>query len=177
MDIPLWALALVYWLHMLATVVWIGGLAALSILVLPAAHKALDVSRYAAFLNELQRRLDPLGWFSLALLAGTGMVQMSANPNYQGLLAIDNQWAAAILVKHLVIVGMVGMAGYISWGLLPRLRRLALRLALAQKDASSADSALAEKMVALRRQEIILLRLNLVLGIVVLALTAVARSA
>lgn len=177
MDIPFWALVVVYWLHMLATVVWLGGLAALSIVALPAARKALDVSRYAAFLNELQHRLDPLGWFSLALLVGTGMVQMSANPNYQGFLAIDNQWARAILVKHLVIVGMVGMAGYITWGLLPRLRRLALRQALAQKDSNEVDAGLAENIAALQRQEMLLLRLNLLLGIVVLALTAVARSA
>lgn len=176
MDIPFWALAVVYWLHMLATVVWLGGLAALSLLVLPAAHKALDADRYAAFLNELQRRLDPLGWFSLALLVGTGMVQMSANPNYQGFLTIDNQWAAAILVKHLVIAGMVGMAGYITWGLLPRLRRLALRLALAQKDANGTNLGLEEKIAALQRQETFVLRVNLFLGIVVLALTAVARS-
>ena len=177
MDIPLWALALVYWLHMLATVIWLGGLAALSLLALPAARKALDAAGYAAFLRELQRRLDPLGWFSLAMLAGTGMVQMSANPNYQGFLAIDNRWAAAILVKHLVFVGMAGLAGYLSWGLLPRLRRLALRQALAHMGAGHEDAALAEQMAGLQRQETFLLRLNLVLGIVVLALTAIARSA
>ena len=175
MAVPVWGLTLVYWLHMLATVVWIGGLAALSLLVLPAAHKALSIQAYADFLNELQRRLDPLGWFSLLLLAGTGMVQMSANPNYQGFLAVDNRWAAAILIKHVLFLGMGGLAAAISWGLLPRLRRLALRQALAYKE-NKEDHALIEQVAGLQRQEVLLLRLNLVLGVLVLGLTALARA-
>ena len=37
MLVPGWALSVVYWLHMLATVIWIGGLAALTLLILPTA--------------------------------------------------------------------------------------------------------------------------------------------
>ena len=36
---PYWALSLAFWLHMLATVAWIGGLVAVAILVLPGAKK------------------------------------------------------------------------------------------------------------------------------------------
>jgi uncharacterized membrane protein len=93
MTIPDWALSLAYWLHMLATVVWIGALATLSLVVLPAARRSLEVKAYADLIGQIQRRLDPLGWFSLLLLAGTGLVQMSANPYYSGFLAIENRWA------------------------------------------------------------------------------------
>ena len=84
MSAPAWALSLAYWLHMLATIVWIGGLASMSILVIPAARRALDTRQYAMLLGALQARLEPLGWFSIILLVGTGMLQMSASPNYQG---------------------------------------------------------------------------------------------
>jgi len=168
MTTPVWALTLAYWLHMLATVVWIGGLAALSILVLPAARAALDLQAYSSLLEHLQKRLDPLGWFCLALLAGTGMLQMSANPNYHGFLAIDNRWAVAILVKHLVFIAMIGLSVYMTWWLLPGLRRAALRQARGQ-DAPGAGS--------MHRQEWLLMRLNLVLGVLILALTAIARAA
>jgi uncharacterized membrane protein len=39
---PFWALSLAYWLHMVATVAWIGGLVALVILVLPVARRIMD---------------------------------------------------------------------------------------------------------------------------------------
>lgn len=161
-----WALSLTYWLHMLATVVWIGGLAAMVLLVLPAARRSLDASAYANLLANTQRRLDPLGWVCLLLLAGTGLFQMSASPNYQGFLAIDNRWAVAILVKHLVFFAMIGVSAFITWGLLPRLQRAAMR------QAHGLEATEAEK---LQRQQTVLLRLNLALGALVLALTAVAR--
>jgi len=165
---PYWALSLIYWLHMLATVVWIGSLASLSLLVLPAARKLPPGEPYAAFLFALQRRLDPLGWICLLILVGTGLFQMSANPNYAGFLAIDNRWAAAILIKHLVFFGMTGVSAYLTWGLMPALGRAALRQAHGQA-TPEAES--------LRQREATLLRLNLGLGILVLALTALARAA
>lgn len=169
-NVPFWALTLAYWLHMLATVAWMGGLAAVALLALPAARKTLDAPAYLAFLGELQRRLDPLAWFCLALLAGTGMLQMSANPNYPGFLAIQGRWATAILLKHLLFLGMAGLSAYLSWGLLPRLRRLALLRARGGiVDEREADG--------LQRQETWLLRLNLFLGVLILALTAMARAA
>ncbi len=168
MTTPSWALSLIYWLHMLATVVWIGGLSTLAILVLPAARQTLDAKTYAGFLQKIRRQLDSLGWLCLIVLAGTGLFQMSANPNYQGFLAISNRWGLAILLKHLLFLGMAGVSAYLTWGLLPELQRLALRLSQGQ-DASDSQR--------LFRQEAMLVRANLVLGVLILALTAIARAA
>jgi uncharacterized membrane protein len=162
-----WALSLIYWLHMLATVVWIGGLASLSLLVVPAARRSLEASAYSRLLESLQRRLDPLSWLCLAVLVVTGLFQMSASPNYQGFLTVNNRWAAAILLKHLVFIGMTALSAYLTWGILPRLRRAALR------QARQPDGA---QLVDLQRQEARLLRFNLVLSVVILALTALARA-
>ena len=164
---PFWALSLTYWLHMLATVVWIGGLSALSLILLPAARGSLDAGAYSRLLEGVQRRLDPLGWLSLAILVGTGLFQMSASPNYQGFLAVNSRWAVAILLKHGVFAIMVLVSAYLTWGLLPRLRRAALRR-LKQPDESETG--------ALHHQEARLVRINLFLGILVLALTALARA-
>ena len=176
MTAPDWALTLAYWLHMLATVVWIGGLAALSLLILPAARKTLDHAEYAVLLGDLQRRLDPLGWFSLAILAATGLFQMSASPSYQGFLSIQNSWAAAILVKHLLFLMMGGISGYLTWVLTPRLRRVALLQARSREAESTDKERSLHETTALQRQEAFLLRVNLILGVLVLALTALARS-
>lgn len=163
---PYWALSLIYWLHMLATVVWIGGLAALSLIILPAAQGSLEAVAYSRLLDGVQRRLDPLGWLCLVVLVGTGLFQMSASPNYTGFLAVENRWALAILLKHISFAGLAAASAYLTWGILPRLRRLALR---------RTDQPGSGEIEALQRQETRLVRLNLLLGVVILALTALAR--
>ena len=167
---PAFWITVAYWLHMLATVVWIGGLAAVALLVLPAARKALDPAASAALFSQLQNRLQQVGWFSLALLAVTGMFQMSASPFYEGFLAIGSPWSMTILAKHLVIGLMVLASAYVTWGLLPALRRILLLRAAGRTVDESATASL-------QRRETWLLRLNLALSVIVLALTALARTA
>ena len=173
---PAWGLSIAYWLHMLATVLWIGSLSALALVVLPAAGRTLDPPAYARLLEQLQRRLDPLGWFCLLVLAGTGLFQMSASPNYAGFLAIQTTWAVAILVKHLVFFVMIGVSAWSTWGVLPALRREAMRAAgrsAAAVNATAANAAPADSQ--LQQRSLRLLRLNLALSVIVLALTALAR--
>jgi uncharacterized membrane protein len=162
-------LTITFWLHMVATVVWIGGLTSVSFLVLPAARKTLDSSAFSMLLAQIQRRLQQIGWFSLALLVLTGMFQMSASPAYEGFLAIGNQWSVAILTKHIVIGGMVLVSGYITWGLLPGLQRNAMRRAAGREVDAAQDTHL-------QRREAWMLWINLFLSIIVLLLTAWARS-
>jgi uncharacterized membrane protein len=167
MTTPNWALSIAYWFHMLATVTWIGGLAVLSLLVLPAARKTLDKQDYANLLEAVRRQLDPLGWFSMMILIGSGMLQLSASPHYEGFLSIHGLWATAILVKHILFGVMVSISGYVTWGIMPKMRRAAL-LQARGKDAGEMD--------AIQGRSLRLMRFNLILGIVVLLLTAVARS-
>ena len=168
MTPPAWALTFAYWLHMLATVTWIGGLAALSLFVLPAARRNLDAISYFNFLDGIQRRLDPLAWLSLSVLIATGLVQMSSSPYYQGFLTVGNTWAGAILLKHLVVLIMVGINAWITWGVIPRLRRAALFISKGRETLG---------IDRFERQSQRLLRLNLLLSVIVLALTAIARTA
>jgi uncharacterized membrane protein len=170
MSIPVWALSLAYWLHMLATVVWIGALVTLALVVLPAAQRSLTAQANADLIGQIQRRIDPLAWFSLLVLAGTGMLQMSVNPNYQGFLAVENPWAVAIFIKHMVFLVMVAASIYMTWGVLPQLRRLALRQARSQ----SAETT--PQVNKWTRREVWILRINLALGVIVLGMTALARA-
>jgi uncharacterized membrane protein len=167
MATPVWALSIAYWLHMLATVLWIGGLTALSIIVLPAAKKVLDPKDFANLLATMQKRIDPLGWFSVIVLLASGMLQMSSSANYEGFLKIQGMWASAILIKHILFAVMVFISGTITWGLLPALRRAALLQSHGKDDHA---------LHSLQNRETFLLRLNLFLGVLVLLMTAIARS-
>lgn len=165
---PAFFLALAYWLHMLATVAWLGGLSALALLVIPAARKTLSPESYAGLLGRLQEKISLVGWMSLAVLGGTGMFQMSAAPQYQGLLAIENPWAVAMLSKHIAVLVMVALSAYSTWGLLPAMRRLAILRSAGKVNAAEEQSQM--------RSEQLLLTLNLILSVLVLALTAWARA-
>ena len=170
MDLPDFGLALAYWLHIVATVTWVGGLITLSVLVIPAARRTLQPGDYAALLDRLQAGLQRIGWLSLAVLVATGMFQMSAHPAYGGFLAISNAWSVAILIKHILIGLMVLMGAYLTWGIMPSLRRMALLRAAGH----NLDAA---KDLALRKRESLVLTINIVLSLVVLLLTAIARAA
>jgi uncharacterized membrane protein len=164
---PFWALSLAFWLHMLATVAWIGGLVALVVIVLPAARRTLKPDSYARLLEQIQRRLDPLAWLSLAVLLVTGLFQLSANPNYEGFLNFSSRWAVSILIKHILFFGMIGISAYLTWGILPALRRIAM-LQSKGIETENADQ--------LQAREAFLLRINLILGLLILGFTALARA-
>lgn len=165
---PVWALTLVYWLHMLATVAWIGGIVSISILVLPAAHKSLKPADLLAFIEAMQKRLEPLAWFSLGLLIATGLFQLSANAHYNGFFDVSTQWSLAILVKHGLVAVMVIVSAVQTWEVLPAIRRTLMR-----RDKGASE----EEIVKLRTREERLLRMNFILSILILGATALARSA
>ena len=166
---PTIALTIAYWLHMLATVVWVGGVVALMLIVLPVARKALPQEGYAGFLGLVQARLQQMGWFSLLMLIVTGLFQMIAHPSYEGFLAVNNPWATAILFKHLAIGLMIAVSAYVTWGLTPAMRRLALRRSVGSPVSQ-------EEIDRIQRRETFFLRVNGVLAVIILALTAWARA-
>jgi uncharacterized membrane protein len=165
---PTWALAITYWLHMLATVAWIGSLASISFLVLPAMQRSLNSETQLVFLEAMQKRLEPIAWFSMSLLVLTGLFQMSVNPHYDGFLSVSTQWSLAILTKHLLGIVMVVVSAIQTWEVIPAIRRAILR---------SKKSQNADELESLRRREILLLRINFGLSILILLATSFARAA
>ena len=164
---PTWALALVYWLHFLATVVWVGSLAAIALLILPAMKRVLEPDSQLVLIEAIQKRLEPIAWFSISLLILTGLFQMSVNPHYDGFLSTSTQWSLALLTKHILGVIMIVVSAIQTWEVIPAIRR-ALLLSKKNKNAEELDF--------LRRREITLLRINLGLSVLILGATAVARA-
>jgi uncharacterized membrane protein len=164
---PAWALAITYWLHLLATVTWVGSLAGVSFLVLPAMQRSLSPETQLVFIEAMQKRLEPIAWFSMSLLVLTGLFQMSVNPHYDGFVSISTQWSLAILTKHLLGIGMVVVSAIQTWEVIPAIRRAIVK---------SRKSGNIEEVDALRRREVLLLRMNFGLSILILLATAFARA-
>ena len=164
---PSWALALAFWLHMLATVTWVGSLAAASVLILPAAKHTLKPVDQLAFIEAMQKRLEPIAWFCISLLIVTGLFQMSVNPHYDGFLSTSTQWSLSLLIKHGLVLVMIVVTAVQTWEILPAIRR-----ALMIKNKISP-----EQLVKLQKRETWLLRANLALAVLILLATAFARAA
>lgn len=118
---------------------------------------------------QLQRRFTPWANASLVLLWITGFLQMTADPNYDGFLAVDSLWAQAILIKHIAVIAMMVFALYIQWRIHPALGRIAL---LEKERPKMAEA----ERNRLTNQEVKLVRLNLVCAAAVLLFTALATA-
>ena len=92
------------WLHAVGTVVLIGHYLSLSIIYLPVLEK-----NGGAFLSEISKRSRPWMYVSLAIFMVTGIYLMFADPNYLGVGDFGNLWSVIMLVKHLLIVGLIGL--------------------------------------------------------------------
>lgn len=162
-------LALSLFLHLLATVVWLGGLFLLTLLVWPETRRRLagHPQRYR-LLDGLRRRFQPLSWLSMLVLLVTGLFQMTADPHYEGMLQFNNPWSRAILLKHVAMAGMVICGVLLQWRVAPALRRAGWLLEQGRSDAA--------EWRRLRRQELRLARMSVALGVLALLFTAMATA-
>ncbi|MFQ5399025.1 MAG: CopD family protein [Anaerolineae bacterium] len=161
-----WILVFSYWIHLLATVIWLGGLALMGLVAWPALRRGtLASNQWLA----LQQSFMPWANGSLLVLLITGFIQMTNDPNYTGFLAIDSLWAGAILIKHLAFGSMLLTGAYVQWSLYPAMARIRL---LAEKRPQSA----AGEQERLTRRERRLLTLNLLCAAAILLFTAIATA-
>lgn len=155
-------LAFMYAAHLLATVVWIGGLVMLTLSSLPQSSESVtDESLF----EVLERRFRPWSQVSLAVLLVTGLIQMGGDSHYHGFLIVDSPWAVGLLGKHIVIGLIVVLAFVLQGWLYPALERA--RLLASRRSATDQQ---AERMLRGRLRH--LTYLNLGLGVLVLLLTA-----
>jgi len=96
-------ISLSYWLHALATVVFIGHFVLLATIYLPA------LSKIGSTLSEISKRSRPWLYASLIIFMVTGIYLMLVDPSYLGIGNFSNIWAVMMLVKHILIVVMIGM--------------------------------------------------------------------
>ena len=163
---PTWALASIFWLHFMATITWIGSLVSIYVLVLPVSRRALRSLDELTLLDGIQKRLEPIAWFSVSLLIVTGLFQMSVNPHYNGFLSTSGQWSLAILGKHILVAALIAVSAVHTWDVLPAMRRALMRK----------EKAGEEVLLQLQRRERALLRACLILAALILLATAIARA-
>ncbi len=123
------ALAISLFFHILATVVWIGGILLITFLVIPQVNNVLeDQTALHQILLRIRGRFAQVSNLALVMLIVTGLLQMTADPHYDGLLRLDNQWSRVLLLKHLLIVIMAILGLSLQLSVAPALERVSLLL-------------------------------------------------
>jgi len=103
-------ISLSFWLHALATVVFIGHYLLLALIYLPAMRTGtLEVT--GPILSEISKRSRRWLYASLLIFIVTGIYLMLVDPNYLGVGNFRNFWSVMMLIKHILILVMIG-AGF-----------------------------------------------------------------
>ena len=151
--------ALSFWLHALGTVILIGHYCLLSLIYLPVFEKyqADPVSR--TMLSEISKRSRSWLYASLLVFAVTGIYLMLVDSYYLGIGKFGNFWSVLMLVKHILIIAMLGM-GFWYNGLM----RVGPQI--------SSNTGASQALVRFRQYS----NLMTITGVLVLLLTAISQA-
>lgn len=167
---PTAILALNYWLHLLATVTWIGGLVILTLVVWPGLTGSLAPGADAVtVMDAIERRFRPIANVSLIVLLATGIIQMSEDPHYHGFLIVNSVWAWGLLIKHTLIGGMIIISLITQGQILPQLDRARLLAGIGRVAGLEQENAL-------RKRLRLMTTISLCLGLLILLATAVITA-
>lgn len=148
--------ALSTWLHALATIVMVGYFVFAGLIYLPVLERQMQGSNLRKLLEQVSARLKPYFGGSLLIFLVTGTHLMLINESYMGLGKIfANPWCILIVIKHVLIVLFLTLAFYSERSFLPQI-------------SDQTPLAVARFHWALN--------INLILGAIILLLTAIAQA-
>lgn len=143
------------WLHLLATVVWLGGMAFILLVALPSARKAVGEDA-GKVMGEVTRRFTPLANGSILLLLLSGLALLVTTGGFsEVVLRVGAD--TAMVIKLLLFLLMAAVHFYRGKVLAPRIARTPPE----------------QGKATLQRFSLNLVRVNLVAGVAVLLLCAV----
>lgn len=140
-------------LHLAATVVWIGGMVFIGAVMTPAIS-VLDGPNQGKVFGVFAKRFTIVAWSCTILLLITGLLKTPT----ELLLSFSGRYDILLAVKHLLFLGMIVGGLIITFVLAPRMRRLAPKPGVPP----------AKEFVALQGRIEMTSKMNLVLGVLVL---------
>ena len=159
-----WILVLSHFFHVMGTVVWIGGIFMTLLVILPGVKAVLESQPIiGTLMNEVAKRFTPLANISILLLVVTGIIIFYDDKSFTSLMDLRNWWNVVIVLKHFFIAIMIMIHFYRGLILNPKIARIA-------------PQSNEKRTSSLKKLSLDLVKVNLILGIMVLAFTALAIS-
>ncbi len=150
-------LAIFYWLHLLATVIWIGGIAFILLVAVPSAKQVLGTEA-GKLMGEISKRFTPLANYSIIFLIVTGIALTGFNKQFSGIGIFENNWTSVLIMKHTLVIGMVVVHFYRGLVLSPKIGR----------------TEIPTEKKSLQKISLNLVKVNFFFGILVLLLSAIS---
>jgi uncharacterized membrane protein len=148
-------LALSTWLHVLATIVFIGYYLFTALIYLPVLERHMQANALRGLLEGISARLRPFFGGSLLIFLVTGTYLMLINQHYLGLgRFFVNPWSALMVIKHGLVLAFLALAVFSERAFLGKI-------------SDQNPGALKNFRWALR--------INTLLGLVILLLTSIAQ--
>ena len=149
-------LATFYWLHLIATVIWIGGIIFILFIAIPSSKQVLGAES-GKLMGEISKRFTPLVNYSIILLIITGLVLTGFNKQFSGIGNFRNSWTLVLALKHVLVLGMVVVHFYRGLVLSPKIVK---------------TESITEK-TSLQKLSLNLVKVNFYTGLLVLLLSGV----
>ena len=166
----LFILSLSYFLHLTATVMWIGGMAMVLLVILPAAKMTLgSASIVGQLMKAIAKRFASMANVSIFLLIVTGIVIAHYEGKRTGFLDFGDPSSFIMILKHVLVALMILIHYYRIMILNPKAEKIS-----SKTHESHADPILSSKATRLRKLSLDLVKVNLILGTTVLLLTALS---
>ena len=147
------------WVHLFATVVWIGGIFFILFVALPGARKNLELP--GKFMGDLGKRFMPLANFSIMLIFATGIVMSLSAGRFSEMGSIQSQ---ILFIKVSAASVMAGVPFYRGLFLTPKIGKM------------TAEAAPGDSIAKLQQLSLRLVKTNLLLGTAVLLLSGMLSA-
>ena len=148
--------ALSIWLHALATIVMVGHYIFTSLIYLPVFERRMRANALCELLEQVSTQLRPYFGGSLLIFLITGTYLMLINQDYLGIgHFFDNPWSALIVIKHVLVLAFLVLAIYSE--------RAYMRQISDENPNALKNFRLSSNV-------------NLILGVVIILMTAVAQA-
>lgn len=156
MTMSAYLVVLSTWLHILATIVWLGYYLFTSLIYLPVFERQMQANALRDLLEQVSARLRPFFGGALLIFLVTGTHLMLINEKYLGLgNFFGNLWSVLIVVKHILVLAFLVLAVFSERAYLSQI-------------SDQKPQALSQFRWAVN--------INTVIGLVILLLTSIAQA-
>ncbi|MBI1811372.1 MAG: DUF4149 domain-containing protein [Nitrospirae bacterium] len=149
-------LAVSYWLHLIATVIWIGGIAFILFIAIPSAKQVLGADA-GKLMGEISKRFTPIANYSIIFIVVTGAALTGFNKQFSGIGNFGNSWSLTLIMKHVLVFVMVAVHFYRGLVLAPKIAR----------------TETVSQKTSLQKLSLNLVKVNFCLGVMVLLLSGI----
>jgi uncharacterized membrane protein len=147
------------WLHLIATVIWIGGIAFILFIAMPSARQIMGTDA-GKLMGDVSRRFTPMANYSIALLVLTGAIIAALNNSFSNSAILENNWIIILAVKHILVFTMIVIHFFRGLILAPKIMSMESR----------------PRKMYLQNLSINLVKANFGLGLMVILLSAIINS-